>query len=281
MNKLVRLSAFADEASSSVDEQIKALKRNGLHGVELRQVDGENISSISLAKAREIKKKLDDAGIVAWSLGSPIGKIDIESGDYAAELNKLKHTIDLAHELGSDNIRMFSFFIPSGKDAGCYRQKVLDRMGEMAQIAHGTGVTLCHENEKGIYGDISERCLEIHQAYPEIAGVFDPANYVQCNQDTWQGWELLRSYVKYMHIKDAKSDGVVVPAGQGVGQVKRIVDAFLQQGGQWLSIEPHLQHFTGLAALEREGERTQIGEYAYASSDAAFAAACTALKQLL
>lgn len=278
--KNFKLSAFADEASSMIDAQIAAMKRNGVVGLEMRQVDGENVSSITVKKAREVKAKLDDAGLVTWSMGSPIGKIDIVSGDFAAELDKLKHTIELANVLGAQNIRMFSFYMPEGKDPAAYRNEVLDRLAKMAEIAQGTGVTLCHENEKGIYGDIPERCVEIHRAVEQIAGVFDPANYVQCGQDTWHCWELVNPYIKYMHIKDARKDGFVVPAGHGEGQVARLLEAYSAKGGEWLTIEPHLTLFSGLAALEREGEKSQVGEHVYETADAAFDAACSALKAL-
>lgn len=279
--KNFKISAFADEASSMIDAQIAAMKRNGVVGLEMRQVDGENVSSITVEKAKEVKAKLDDAGLVTWSMGSPIGKIDIVSGDFAAELDKLKHTIELANVLGAQNIRMFSFYMPEGKDPAEYRNEVLDRLAKMAEIAQGTGVTLCHENEKGIYGDIPERCVEIHKAVAQIAGVFDPANYVQCGQDTWHCWELVNPYIKYMHIKDARKDGFVVPAGHGEGQVARLLEAYSAKGGEWLTIEPHLTLFSGLAALEREGEKSQVGEHVYETADAAFDAACSALKALL
>lgn len=275
-----KLCAFADEASPLVDAQIAAMHRNSLHGVELRQVDGENISSITLEKAAEVRKKLDDAGLIAWSLGSPLGKIDIETGDWAAEQDKLKHTIELAHVLGAENIRMFSFYMPKDGDPAAFRSEVLNRLARMADIARGSGVTLCHENEKGIYGDIPERCVDIHQAVPEIAGVFDPANYIQCGQDTWHCWELMHPYLKYMHIKDALPEGMVVPAGAGAGQIARLLEAYHAQGGQWLTIEPHLKIFDGLAALEREGEKSQVGGYVFETPDAAFDAACEALKKL-
>ncbi len=279
--KNFKISAFADEAGSMIDAQIAAMKRNGVVGLEMRQVDGENVSSITVEKAKEVKTKLDDAGLVTWSMGSPIGKIDIVSGDFAAELDKLKHTIELANVLGAQNIRMFSFYMPEGKDPAEYRNEVLDRLAKMAEIAQGTGVTLCHENEKGIYGDIPERCVEIHKAVAQIAGVFDPANYVQCGQDTWHCWELVNPYIKYMHIKDARKDGFVVPAGHGEGQVARLLEAYSAKGGEWLTIEPHLTLFSGLAALEREGEKSQVGEHVYETADAAFDAACSALKALL
>ena len=275
-----KLCAFADEASPMIDAQIAAMKRNGVIALEMRQVDGENVSAISMEKAAEVRKKLDDAGLIAWSLGSPLGKIDIETGDWAAEQDKLKHTIELAHVLGAENIRMFSFYMPKDGDPAAFRSKVMDRLIVMAQIARGTGVTLCHENEKGIYGDIPERCADIHQTVPEIAGVFDPANYIQCGQDTWHCWELMHPYLKYMHIKDALPEGMVVPAGAGAGQIARLLAAYRAQGGQWLTIEPHLKVFDGLAALEREGETSQVGAYVYETADAAFDAACEALKKL-
>ncbi len=274
--------AFADEASPMIDGQIAAMKRNGLNGLEIRNVDGENVSAISLDKAREVRKKLDDAGLTVWSIGSPIGKIDIEKDDFSAHLDALRHTIDVAKALNCENIRMFSFYIPQGKNPADYRAQVMDRLHTMAETTRGTGVKLCHENEKGIYGDMADRCLEILTEIPEIAGVFDPANFVQCGQDTQAGWEMLKDRIKYLHIKDALfADGHVVPAGKGEGNVDFIVHDFLARGGQCMTIEPHLKVFAGLAALERAGETSNVGSYAYESSDAAFDAACAALRDIL
>ena len=50
-----RIYAFAEEASASVDAQSAAMLRNGMDGVELRNVDGENVSDISLDKARKVR----------------------------------------------------------------------------------------------------------------------------------------------------------------------------------------------------------------------------------
>ena len=44
MEKL-KLSAFADEASAALTEQIKALKENDIPYIEVRGVDGKNIST--------------------------------------------------------------------------------------------------------------------------------------------------------------------------------------------------------------------------------------------
>lgn len=279
MNEL-NIYAFADEASGQIDGQIAAMRRNGLNGLEIRGVDGQNISDISVEKAREVRRKLDDAGLTVWSMGSPIGKIGIASDGFAAHLDKLRHVLTLADVLGARNLRMFSFFVPEGQ-AEAYRHQVIDQVGQMVSVAKGSGVTLCHENEKGIYGDMADRCHELLTTFPELEGVFDPANFVQCGQDTVEAWKLLRNRIRYLHIKDALPDGKVVPAGKGCGFVRSILDDFRARGGRDVTIEPHLSVFDGLKDLEQAGNRTQVDAYCYESSDAAFDAACNALKELL
>jgi hypothetical protein len=51
---------------------------------------------------------------------------------------------------------LFSFFTPA-ENRDSYKDKVIERLGTFFEIAKGSGITLCHENEKGIYGDIPER----------------------------------------------------------------------------------------------------------------------------
>lgn len=280
MEKL-RIYAFADEASAAIDGQIDAMRRNALSGLEIRNVDSVNVSDISLEKAREVRGKLDDCGLEVWSIGSPIGKIDIVKDDFAVHLDKLRHTIEVADALNAKNIRLFSFYTPKNENPENYRAEVVDRIGAMLDAANGSGIDLCHENEKGIYGDIATRCAELHRAFPALKAVFDPANFIQCGQETLQAWQALKPYVKYMHIKDALKDGSVVPAGKGVGHVAQILWDYRKSGGSAVTLEPHLKVFEGLAALERPEGESVVGTYCYESNDAAFDAACAALNELL
>lgn len=277
----MRIFAFADEAGPYIDGQIKAMQKNGVAGLEIRGVDKVNVADISDAKAHEVRAKLDAAGLVTWSVGSPIGKIDIEKDSFETHLEKFKRTLEIADILGAENIRLFSFFVPK-ENPQDYKEKVIERLGIFCETAKGSGVTLCHENEKGIYGDTAGRCLEIHKALPELKAIFDPANFVQCGQDTLKGWEQLKPYVKYLHIKDALADGNVVPAGKGIGNVSAILKDFIAMGGNAVTLEPHLKVFDGLKALEQEDDKSVVGEvYSYASNEEAFAAAADALKALL
>lgn len=272
--------AFADEASASIDKQIEAMKRNGLQGLEIRNVDGTNVSDITLEKAKEVHEKMEAAGLKVWSIGSPLGKIGIEDA-FEPHLEKLKHTLEVAKILNCKNIRMFSFYLPEGKDPEDYREEVMRRLKAMVKVAKDSGIDLCHENEKGIYGDVAKRCLDIHKEVPELKGIFDPANYIQCEQETIEAWEMLHPYIKYLHIKDALGSGMVVPAGAGIGNLKQIVDAFRAQGGENVTIEPHLTVFEGLRELEGKDREIKVGEFKYPDADTAFDVACDALKVLL
>ena len=276
----IKIFAFADEADAGVDGQIKAMLRNGLGGLEIRGVDGTNVSDISIEKAKEVKAKLDDNGLVTWSVGSPIGKINI-NGDFFEHKEKFKHTLEIASVLNTENMRIFSFYTPKNDNPDDYKNKVVEYLGELLEIAKPYGINLCHENEKGIFGDVPERCLELFGALPELKGIFDPANFVQCGVDTLEAWKMLAKYTFYMHIKDATKDGTVVPAGKGNGNVAAIAKDYILRGGRYFTIEPHLTVFDGLAALEKDGEKSVIAEFTYSNSNIAFDVACNTFKNLI
>lgn len=252
------LSGFSDEIAPELDLQLAAIREWGLSHIELRAADGVNVSDFSTEKGKEVKNKLAGAGVSVSSIGSPIGKIGIEE-DFAPHLEKLKRTLEIQKELGAPYLRMFSFYIPQGRAPEDFREEVLDRMGRMVEEAAAWDSVLLHENEKGIYGDNASRCKELLEAFygPHFKAVFDFANFVQVGQETLPAYELLKPYVEYVHVKDAQwGTGAVVPAGQGDGHVKEILTDLI--GGGWkgfLSLEPHLTDFAGLAALEQDPQK--------------------------
>ena len=252
------LSGFSDEIAPELDLQLAAIREWGFSHIELRAADGVNVSDFSTEKGKEVKNKLAGAGVSVSSIGSPIGKIGVEE-DFAPHLEKLKRTLEIQKELGAPYLRMFSFYIPQGRALEDFREEVLDRMGRMVEEAAAWDSVLLHENEKGIYGDNAPRCKELLEAFygPHFKAVFDFANFVQVGQQTLPAYELLKPYVEYVHVKDAQwGTGAVVPAGQGDGHVKDILTDLI--GGGWkgfLSLEPHLTDFAGLAALEQDPQK--------------------------
>lgn len=275
----MRLCAFADEASPLLSGQIAALERNGLSLLEIRGVDSENVKDLTTEKAKEVRRRLDDAGISVWSIGSPIGKYPLAE-DFAPHFDTFMRVTELADILGASRIRMFSFYPEKGADPDKTREEALLRLRRMTE-ATPKGLVLCHENEKEIFGETAEACLLLHRELPALRAVFDPANFVQCGVDTLKAWDLLAPYIDYMHIKDARLDGTVVPAGEGAGNVAELLRRYAAQGGEVLTLEPHLTDFVGLKDLENGEISARVGGYSYKNNDEAFDAAVTALKGLL
>lgn len=274
--KKISLCAFADEAGDSLAEQIAAMKENGISYLEIRNVDKQNISDITADKAKAIKSKLSKNGLSVFSIGSPIGKIGIED-DFEPHLEKFKATLETADILGAKVFRLFSFYIDKEKNADDFTEKVLERMNKFVLAAKNSDVVLCHENEKGIFGDVPKRCEIIHKNIPQLKAVFDPANFVQCGVETLSAFDMLSPYIHYMHIKDSTADGTVVPSGKGIGNIAELLKKYQ---GEILTLEPHLYEFSGLKNLEQEGETSGILQI-YNNNREAFDAGVNALKNIL
>lgn len=278
------LSAFSDEAGIDLDEQIRACQANGITHMELRGLPQGNVSSLTTDDAWVLKAKLDAEGMQVSAIGSPYGKMNI-ADDFESHFAAFQNTVEVAKILGCHLIRMFSFYFDEGQSYEAYRDEVFSRVGRMADYALAHNVLCCHENEKGIYGDTAERCLDLYQHFEgRLAGVFDPANFIQCGVHPLEAYEMLEPYILYMHVKDAKmADGSVTPAGAGDGQVGEILRRFQKMDGKrFLSLEPHLKVFAGLSALEKDDETAQkMEQYAYPTNRAAFDAAAQAMHRLL
>ncbi len=273
-----KLCAFADEASPALEGQIRALAEDQIKYIELRGVDGKNVSALSLAEAREVRKKLDAAGIAVWSIGSPAGKSNIRE-DFSSARDEFAHLAEIADITGAECIRLFSFY-GTDDSLGCF-DEVCRRLDAFIEILRGSGIRPCHENEKKIYGDTPERCRRLLDALPELSAVFDPANFVQCACDPLAAWDILKSRVFYAHIKDADDTGANLPAGRGIGKIPELLPRFREAGIKVLTLEPHLTHFTGLSALEGGSKHTSGADRHFEDCRQAFDYAYSSLLSLL
>jgi sugar phosphate isomerase/epimerase len=240
---MIRISAFADEISKDPLEQIAVLENHGIRHIEFRSIHGLNVLDLNDTQHEEFRALLRSRGFALSAIGSPVGKIKItEPFDY--HLQRFQLAMDLAEFYETSRIRIFSYYMPPGRDPSHYRDETMRRMSEISRRAAARGVTLLLENEKGIYGDAAGRVLDILETVdsPSLSHVFDPANYVEVGQSIDEAWSLLRSHVTHFHIKDydAKT-GRNVPAGEGEGQVPRLISEAVAGGYDGFCVlEPHL-----------------------------------------
>ena len=278
MNKLI-LSAFADEYADSLKEQCEALNKFGIENIELRGVNGKNVSVLTPNEVKDAKKTLDDYGIKVSSIGSPLGKIDI-GGDLSGHLETAKRVYETANVLGAKNVRIFSFYSKNAPFDKC-KSEIYAGLEKLVDLSDDTGLTLCHENEALIYGESPEKCLEIAEYFGgRIKCVFDMGNFVLDGYEPMSAYKLLSDYIEYFHIKDALYAGAIVPAGKGEAKIKEILDDYKENGRKdtFITLEPHLQTFSGLNALVG---KSFDNPYKYDNQKAAFTDAVEKLKGLL
>lgn len=241
------LSAFADEIDPSPQKQVEVLKSCGVRHIEFRSIHGTNVLALTDLQVREFKSLLDAEGLALSAIGSPIGKTVIDQ-PFDLELKRLERAIELCRLFGIRNIRIFSYYLPEGDDWGKWRQTVLDRMWEKVRIAEKADVRLIHENEHRIYGESPERVRDLLTTIRQQIGerhfgaAYDPANFVFCGYDPWEGWLASRDFTVHFHIKDWKAGGAHgVLAGEGDGQVRRVMaDAVARGYTGFATLEPHL-----------------------------------------
>lgn len=239
----VKISGFYDEASGKLDKQLALIKKLGEKYICPRSVDGKNIAEFTADEfIRDIKPKLDNAGVLVSSLGSPIGKVGIDDEEgFARQKLQLAQLIKIAQAVNCRYIRIFSFFYGEADPSQC-RDKVISRLKEFLEIAAGSGVKLMHENEKKVYGDTPERVMELYNALKgeNFALCFDASNYVQCGIDPASAFDTLQPYTDYYHIKDCSKYNVEVPVGTGKGCYEYILARLAQSGYEgFMTMEPH------------------------------------------
>ena len=273
------LSAFADEAGTTLAEQIAALKRNEIDYIEPRNINGKPILTITDEELVEIKSELDKNGIKVNSLGSPIGKYPITE-PFEKHLVDFRRAIEVCKALGTDKMRMFSFFTKQSELSN-YRNEVLRRLNEMCRIAEENEIILCHENESEIYGQNPNEMLDLMKNVKGLKGIFDPANYRMNDADPIEGINATLGSFKYMHIKDAIfSEQMIVPAGEGEGKIGEVIDIVNEytDAPVYLTLEPHLHIFDAYKDID---EHELKGKYSFKTNREAFDFATNALKALL
>ncbi|MGO4300747.1 sugar phosphate isomerase/epimerase family protein [Leifsonia sp. RAF41] len=256
------LSGFGDEIDPDPAIQVAVLQALGANQIEVRSAWGVNIIDLAADQLDGLARLFAERGMGVSAIASPVGKVDVTL-PVEHEVERLGRAIAASHALGARYIRLFSFFRAGGVPVESIRDDVLVRMRALAELAETEDVVLLHENEKDIYGDTPERCLDLVESVgsPALRLAWDSANFVQVGvaHPFDDGYAALRPHLEYLQVKDALSaTGEVMPAGEGDGQVLLTLTALRDDGYTgFASLEPHLTDadalggFSGPAAFGR------------------------------
>ena len=257
---MIRLSAFADEISADPVEQLDCLEHNGIQHVEFRSIHGTNVMDLSDTQHAEFRDLLLLRGFALSAIGSPIGKVSI-TDPFEPHIERFRQSMDLAQYYGTPNVRVFSYYLPTGEDPAKHREAVMYRMSAQSEMASQRGLTLFLENERGIYGDTAARVLDILETVnsKSLRLAFDPANFLEVGESIDMAWNLLKSWLGHFHVKDFDPETRKnVPTGQGAGQIPRLIAEAVADGYDgFCTLEPHLllaAQSHGFTGPERFGE---------------------------
>ncbi|MBE3561747.1 MAG: sugar phosphate isomerase/epimerase [Ktedonobacteraceae bacterium] len=243
---MIRLSAFADEISPDLNEQVAVLLDENIHSIDFRSAWNTNVLDLSDEQVEKVRHTLDTHGITIAAIGSPLGKVPVDI-DFDEHFRHFERAITLANFFNTRYIRLFSFYPPLSNDAGwpaAYRDEVISHLRRMTERAAAENLILLHENEKGIYGDSIARNVDLLQSVNDahLRAVLDPANYLQCEQVPYpDAYEAVRPWLAYVHVKDVRPDGTLAVAGEGSARWPDLLQRLRADGYDgFLALEPHL-----------------------------------------
>ena len=254
------LLGIGDEASNTLEGQIRATQELGWKHLEMRGVEVPGFAKANFHdipdKAFEIAvDQLQAAGLGVYCFGSTVMNWAKKVEDpFDVTVAEVKRCIPRMQRLGAKFVRVMSF--KPGDNDDRIPEEVFRRVSEVTKMFLDGGIQPVHENCMNYGGMSWEHALRLLEKAPNLRWAFDTANPIFNSdrskkqpwpkQDPWEFWTQVRDVTAHIHIKDAtwnpaKNDADYNWPGEGQGRVRDILkDAFARGYDAGISIEPHM-----------------------------------------
>jgi len=262
-------SGIADEAAPDLERQLEAHKELGWKHIEIRNINGTNLTDLDDAAFDEVASRIEASGLQVSCFASQLANWSRPvDGDFHLDLDEMERAVARMERLGTPFIRCMSY--PNAKPAWAdreWRREAVRRLRGLARMAGASGVTLVHENCSGWGGqgpDQTNKLMEeVDSEYFKL--VWDTGNPQQEKQDAWDYFRQVQEHVVYVHIKDyvfdeSGKEKAVFP-GEGEGAVRKTVRTLFDRGYDGgFSIEPHI---TSVIHLQQEASDPELSYRTY------------------
>lgn len=257
-------SGVAQDGVEDFQDQIRAHQEIGWEYIEIKSVEGINLTDVSDEKFNWVCQLLQDADMKVSCFSAKIGCHSI-STPFDKEIGALRRSVERMRRLNTPFIRIMSYQ-NDGLDEAAWEKEVIRRVKELARIAEDGSVVLVHENCAGWGGKGPEHTLELLAEVnsPALKLVWDTGNPVNYRQDPIEYFEKVKEHIVYVHVKDMKrceNNDEVTPVypGEGGGKVREIITRLIHSGYDGgFSIEPHFQMFQ-ISDTERYASYVEYG----------------------
>lgn len=256
------VSAFADEASDRLEDQIQVLKTLGLRHLEARSINGKNIHDLPEDQFEQAVEMLEQAGIQVNCFGSTLANWGTPiTSPFEQTVEVANRALKRMQRLGTRMIRIMSYAIlldERGRPLDNQQEEErFRRLRYLTSLFLDGGVTPVHENCANYGGMSVGHTLRMLEKVPGLKLVFDTGNppltrdyskpYPYPMQSSWEFYQAVRPAIAYVHIKDSywkeeTQEEIYCWPGEGKGDVRRILMDLLQNGYDGgFSLEPHMQ----------------------------------------
>jgi sugar phosphate isomerase/epimerase len=237
-----KIGVISDEVSQDFDHACYVInKQFGLKWVELREIWGKNLQTVSddeIARAQKILAKYD---LQVTDISSPLYKVDWPDAPHSQYGSKedlhganetafnqqqevLERSISLAKQFKTNKVRCFDFWRID--DVKPYRKAINAKLQEAAEFAAKRDVLLVLENEFECNTATGREAAATLAGVPSrnLALNWDPGNAVMRGElDAYPGgWDALpKNRIHHCHVKNAVKDafGKIVWSPVDVGYI--------------------------------------------------------------
>jgi sugar phosphate isomerase/epimerase len=271
----MKMAVFTDEVSQDLETALKLAVRYGLDGVELRTVWDRPVQHLTFDEVARIRGLLGEHELAVAAIASPVFKCELDDeGAYRDHLDYLRNCAHLCKELGTDVIRLFTFW-KRGPSQPVW-ERIKKQFRAAIPIAEDAGVILGIENEHSTYCATAAETQRFvaEMGSPAVKVVWDPCNEVFAEGGVTpypDGYRLVEGSIAHVHVKDAEKDAasgetLVKPVGAGIVDWKGQLRELLSKGYEgYASLETHWRpHALPEEVLNQPGGEgfSEAGEYA-------------------
>lgn len=216
----MKISIFADEINREDPERAIALAAVwGVTHVEVRSLPGGRFPAVADAELADFYARVCDAGLKVSAVSPGFFKCAVDDAAVDKGLSEgLPRACEWAQRWGTDLVSCFGF---RRGDATRVPVEVIDRLGEMADIAARGGCRLVLENEAVCWGDTGVEAAEaLRQVGTDrMTLCWDPGNSARAGSACPfpDEYDQLKDLVTHLHVKNYVPDtGEWEVAEQGI-----------------------------------------------------------------
>lgn len=222
-----KIGVISDEISPDFDHACYVIaKQFGLQFVELRELWGKNLQTVSDTQIADANKILAKYSLTVTDIASPLFKVDwpgAPPSPYGSKADLhgaaettfqqqdqiLRRSIELAKQFNTNKVRCFDFWRLD--DVKPYRAAINDHLRQSAEVCGKQGVMLVLENEFACNTATGREAAATLAGVPTeyLALNWDPGNAVMRGElDAYpNGWNALpKNRIHHCHVKNAVKD---------------------------------------------------------------------------